>query len=280
MAKRIISGLVALTLLAGLGLAGACTEAVQAKTGTIEVRVTDAPPGYEIISIVVTVSEEEGEGVKARGAVDDGDGEWVTIDIIDDNNPFDLTELEDGLQEVLAMTEVPAGKYTQIRMNIASVVVTYLKDGDTEETTVEATLPSGELKFVRPFDVVAEETTTLLLDFIADKSVIITGATQDEQVKVIFKPVVKLSIQQGDKPQELTVEGTISALDTEEPDFSVTITPDVGDEIVLIINPQTEITLDGDEEATFEDLAVGQGVTAYYYLNNLKATQIIALSPP
>ncbi len=285
MTKRIISGLIALTLLASLGLAGACTEAVQAKTGTIEVRVTDAPPGYEIISIVVTVSEEEGEGVQVHKAGDDGEGEWITIGILEGANPFDLLELV-GLEEVLAVgEEVDAGKYTQIRMNIVSVLVTYLAEGSETPVTVEATLPSGELKFVRPFDVVAEETTTLLLDFIAGKSVVVTGATQSEEAKVIFKPAVKLSIEQGGKPHELaSVEGTISDVNTEA--STVSIIPDGGtedDTIVLDVNPQTEITLDGDEEATLEDLVgLGEGnsVTASYYLNNLKATQIDALSSP
>ena len=280
MTKRIISGLVALTLLAGLGLAGACTEAVQAKTGTIEVRVTDAPPGYEIISIWVTVSEEEGEGVKVHKAGDDGEGDWITIGILEGANPFNLLELA-GLEEVLAVGEVDAGKYTQIRMNIASVIVTYLAEGSETPVTVEATLPSGELKFVRPFDVVAEETTTLLLDFIADKSVVVTGATQSDAAKVIFKPVVKLSIEQGGKPHELaSVEGTISAVDTEASTISIIPTGET-EAIVLDVNPQTEITLDG-EPATLEDLdGLGEGnsVTASYYLNNLKATEIIALSP-
>jgi hypothetical protein len=232
---------------------------------------------------MVTVSEEEGEGVEAHRAVDDGEGVWEPIDIIEDNNPFDLTELEGGLQQILAMAEVPAGKYTQIRMNIAMVEVTYLKNGDTEETTVEATIPSGKLKFVRPFEVVEGETTTLLLDFIADKSVVITGASQSPQPKVIFKPVVKLSIEQGGKPHQLTsVEGTISDVDTEE--STVSIIPEGGteeDTIVLKVNPQTEITLDG-EEATLEDLdGLGEGnsVTASYYLNNLMATEIEAESP-
>ena len=283
MTKRIISGVIALTLLAGLGLAGACTEAVQAKTGTIEVRVTDAPPGYEIISIWVTVSEEEGEGVKVHKAGDDGEGDWITIGILEGANPFNLLELA-GLEEVLAVGEVDAGKYTQIRMNIASVVVTYLAEGSETPVTVEATIPSGELKFVRPFDVVAEETTTLLLDFIADKSVVVTGATQSDAAKVIFKPVVKLSIEQGGKPHQLaSVEGTISAVDTEA--STISIIPDGGtedDTIVLNVNSQTEITLDG-EPATLEDLdGLGEGnsVTASYYLSNLKATEIIALSPP
>jgi len=53
----------------------------------------------------------------------------------------------------------------------------------------EATLPSGELKFVRPFKVVEGQTTILTLDFDADKSVTVTGAG-----KVIVRPVVTLNV--------------------------------------------------------------------------------------
>jgi len=159
-------------------------------------------------------------------------------------------------------------------MTIEEVKVIF--DDGTEDGREEvAKLPSGKLKFVRPFDVVDGETTIILLDFIADKSVTITGKGD-----VIFKPVIKLGIQQASKPHELTsVEGTISAVDTDE--STVSIIPEGGteeDTIVLSVNPQTEITLDGFP-AILEDLAVGQGVIARYYPNNLKATQIDAESP-
>jgi len=76
------------------------------------------------------------------------------------------------------------GKYPQIRMNIEKVEV---KLGEAEPE--EATLPSGELKFVRPFKVLEGQTTILTLDFDGDKSVIVTGAS-----KVIFKPAVTLNV--------------------------------------------------------------------------------------
>jgi len=183
--KKIITAITTLSLLAGLGLAGAsCTEA-EAKTGTIEVRVTDAPPGYEVTSIEVTVLS-----VEVHKAGDNGGGEWITLDIVEET--FNLLELE-GLELILATEVVEAGKYTQLRMTVFTVEVTYsyLEDGETVETTVEATIPSGELKFVRPFDLEAGETITLLLDFDADKSVVITGND-----KVIFNPVVTLATPQ------------------------------------------------------------------------------------
>lgn len=267
--KTIIRGIIALTLLASLGLAGAsCTPVVQAKTGTIEVRVTDAPPEYDIESIDVTFSE-----VQVHKAVDDGEGEWITLEIVDGN--LDLLQLQaEDVEALLASEEVTPGRYTQLRVIIDTISVTLGDDGEPPEVI----LPSGELKFVRPFEVVEGETTTILLDFDAAKSVVVTGAG-----KIIFKPVVKLAVQQGGKPHELSsVEGTISAVNTEE--STVSIIPEGGtadDTIVLNVNPQTEITLDG-EEATLDDLAgLGEGnsATASYYLNNLMATQIDAESP-
>ena len=160
---------------------------VEAKTGIIEVRVTDAPPEYGITEIWVTVLDSEEEGVAVHKAGDDGDGVWITIPITEPN-PFELLSLQkEDLDTLLATEEVTAGKYTQIRMTIEKVEVK-IGDGDLQP----AVLPSGKLKFVRPFEVFDGQTTIILLDFDADKSVTVTGGG-----KVIVKPVVKLSIQQG-----------------------------------------------------------------------------------
>jgi len=162
---------------------------VEAKTGIIEVRVTDAPPEYGITEIWVTVLDSEEEGVAVHKAGDDGDGVWITIPITG-GNPFELLSLQKAdLDALLATEEVTAGKYTQIRMTI-DIVQVKIGDGDLQP----AVLPSGKLKFVRPFEVFDGETTIILLDFDADKSVTVTGGG-----KVIVKPVVKLSIQQGNQ---------------------------------------------------------------------------------
>ena len=167
-------------------------------TGTIEVWVTDAPAGYEVTSIMVTIAED-GIRVHRAGSDNQTEGEWITIPITGANNPFDLKQLED-VEELLGSGNMTAGKYTQIRMDIEMVEVTYLKDGEESINTVNATLPSGTLKFVRPFEVVENETTVLLLDFDAEKSVIFTGAED----RVIVRPVVKLMVSQGTEPLEIT----------------------------------------------------------------------------
>ncbi len=252
-------------------------------TGTIEIRVTDAPPRDEVTSIMVTVASVEihkagTEQEPEEQPPDDGDqdqeegtGEWITIPITG-NNPFDLLLLQkENLDELLATEEVTAGKYTQIRMTIDKVEVT-LGDGELQE----ATLPSGKLKFVRPFNVTDGENTILLLDFDADKSVTVTG-----NGKIIVKPVVKLTVKQ-DKPQQLTsVEGTISEVDTEDSTVSIIPTGET-EPVILNVTPDTEITLDG-ETATIGDLdGLGEGntVTASYYADSFEAVEINAQSPP
>ena len=262
-------------------------------TGRIEVRVTDAPPREEVTGILVTVAENSvqihkavadqeqeqeqiGEGEHNQNHEQEqqqeqqGEGVWLPLNMLEGAGQFDLLEIK-GLEEVLAVGELEPGKYTQIRITVGSVEV---KFGDDEEYQ-EAQLTGGELKFVRPFDVVADETTILLLDFDAEKSVNATG-----QGEVHVKPVVKLTIQQG-KPHDLTsVEGTIGEVDVEL--GTVSIIPDGETEaMVLDIIPQTEITLD-NVEATLYDLyglEEGNSVVANYYLDNFKAVRIDAYSP-
>lgn len=160
-------------------LAGGCAKAPVA-TGTVEVRVTDAPRSDNVTSIMVTVSEVAIHRAVAEQTQQQG--EWIPIEITG-TNPFDLLQIK-GIEEVLGTENVTAGKYTQIRMTVDKVEVS-LGENEPEE----ATLPSGELKFVRPFEVVEGQTTVLLIDFNAEKSVTITGAG-----KAIVKPVVKLTI--------------------------------------------------------------------------------------
>ena len=189
-----------------------------AGVGMLEVRVTDAPPEYGTIKeILVTVvdSEEaimvhkavaeqeqlgEGDQNQVQNQVQQGEGEWINIPITGEN-PFDLLELkEKGVDLLLGWAEVPAGKYTQIRMTIEQVEIIFegATEAEGDDETKIAKLPSGNLKFVRPFNVVDGETTIILLDFIADKSVTITG-----QGNVIFKPVIKLEVSGKGKPVEL-----------------------------------------------------------------------------
>ena len=64
----------------------------------------------------------------------------------------------------------------------------------------DATVPSGKLRFVHPFDVQAGNVTKLLFDFDADKFVTVTGSPKD--AKIMVKPVIKLTVSKPEHPAD------------------------------------------------------------------------------
>jgi len=221
------AGLLVVAIAAALAmvvlLAGgyAAPEMAQA-TGTLQIMVTDAPPEEEVTSIMITVEsvevhkaaaeqeqeeeeEQQQEQEQEQGQEQNQEQEqeqeqqqsanngtnnstneeagWLPLDILAGNETFDLLQIQ-GIEEVLAVSDLEPGKYTQIRMTISNVQVR-LGDGNLTDVI----LPSGELKFVRPLDIVENQTTALLFDFDAGKSINVTGSGQ-----IMFKPVIKLSM--------------------------------------------------------------------------------------
>jgi len=169
----------------------------ESSTGTLTVFVTDAP-SYTVTSVVVHFSEVWVHKAP-EGEDGEGEGEWIQLNITGgmlENGSFDLAELRDeGETAELAAAELVAGKYTQLRVimdEVEGVQVDY--DENPNEEPINAKLPSGTLKFVRPFTVEQDGSTEIVLDFDLQESVVFTGASQSNNVKVIVKPVVKLQV--------------------------------------------------------------------------------------
>jgi len=153
---------------------------IAVSTGTLEIRVTDAPPQRDVREINVNLANIEIHKADETG----GEGEWVPLP--SEPKLFDLMKLrESGADEILGEWETAVGHYTQIRMDVE--VVDALIDG--ERADVGVVLPSGKLKIVGSFNIEPELETVLVLDFDADKSLVFTG-----EGKVLFKPVVKLIV--------------------------------------------------------------------------------------
>jgi hypothetical protein len=79
-------------------------------TGTLEVRVTEAPDP-SITAVYVTTSNIE---VSAAG-----EG-WITV--IDEDITFELLALE-GVEAILGTAQLAAGKYTQVRLSVPQVEI-------------------------------------------------------------------------------------------------------------------------------------------------------------
>jgi len=212
-------GVVLLTVMVivALLLVGCGSTGPSSSTGTLTILVTDAP-SYTVNSVVVHFSEV---WVHKAAEGEDGEGEWIQLNITGGmlgEGSFDLAELEDEDEtEELAAAELLAGEYTQLRVVMDEKLGVQVNYDGNEGDPVNAKLPSGTLKFVRPFTVEVNGSTEIVLDFDLQKSVIFTGnfdkesnPNKPDKPSVIVKPVVKLKVtstaDEGRLDGELTLE--------------------------------------------------------------------------
>jgi uncharacterized protein DUF4382 len=110
---------------------------------------------------------------------DTPDGEWIKIGDGTERT-CDLKHLE-SVQDLLGAGPLGAGHYTQIRLRVTKAVVYFAEaTGGTGCTLTlpaatsphaDVTIPSGEVKLNRPFDIQDGVTTTITIDFDGEKSV-------------------------------------------------------------------------------------------------------------
>src|SRR4030095_700780 len=106
---------------------------------------------------------------------DTPEGTWTRLPI---TRTCDLTHLETAV-DALGTGTLTSGHYTQIRLVVSSAVVYFENEttGDACAVTppagakADVTIPSGEVKLKRAFDVPEGCATTVLIDFDGDKSV-------------------------------------------------------------------------------------------------------------
>ncbi|MBX4212518.1 DUF4382 domain-containing protein [Candidatus Pacearchaeota archaeon] len=157
------------------------------KTGTINIYLTDAPARVNVTSIRVTLSDVEVHYTQANNENDtNASTGWKSI--VNGPRTYDLIQVKD-ISTFLGSTEVPAGKYTQIRLNVDNAKATI--DG----TDYDLAIPSGTIKIVRSFDVVAGQNVTLTLDFNAEDSIVKQGNNQYR-----MQPTIKLLLN--NEPKE------------------------------------------------------------------------------
>jgi len=160
-----------------VSLIAACSpQAQQSTSGRAVFTMTDAAANMgAVTSIKVTV-----DSVKVLGE----NGVWTEVS--SKQQTYDLLKLKaSGTQVLLADYNLASGTYQQVRLDISKVVVT---DASGDHV---AKLPSGELKIVGRVKVNDNSTSTVKFDFIADKSLHMTG-----NGLYIFAPVVKLEMRE------------------------------------------------------------------------------------
>jgi len=128
-----------------------------AQSGTVSIFIKDAPADWKHVN--VTFSE-----IRIHQADTGNESGWQTLPI--KNATMDLLSLT-NVSALLAYSNVPAGKYTQIRIVVASATGVMVNG-----TSVAFNVPSGEMKTTHSFNVTAGQMKTLTLDIDLEHSIV------------------------------------------------------------------------------------------------------------
>lgn len=185
------SALSGATLLAACGGSGGNSGGTAgANYGNLSVSMTDGPAcGFD--SVNVTVSKVR---VNQSATASDTDSGWQDI-TLSPAKKIDLLSLRNGILMALGQTTLPAGHYTQIRLVLADNTSTPLANsvvasGSTTEVALDtpSAIQSG-IKLNNEFDVAANATADLVLDFDACKSIV----SQGNSSRYLLKPVISVT---------------------------------------------------------------------------------------
>jgi hypothetical protein len=154
-------------------------------TGTVNVRVTDAPfPISALASAQVTVTEVSLQGPTSNG--------FVTI--FSGSRTVDLLNLRNGLTDLLTSAAVTSGSYDQARVVFDSGTVTLL-DGRSFTLKAPSASTAGVKVFISPpLEVVGGVSLDLVLDIdLASSFETIPGSATTAQTitSFLFHPVVR-----------------------------------------------------------------------------------------
>lgn len=186
-----------LIFIAGLSLLlmNACEDnnGTNENTGRLHLSITDAPiDQYDVTGVFITVTEVQ---------IHKGGSDWQVIEEFEGPVTYNLLELTHGISELMAVTELPAGVYTQIRFMLDAPENVgqgnhanpgcYLEfaDGSTEPLFVPSGGQTG-YKAIGNFSVPVNGDVHVTADFDVRKSVVVAGNSG----KFILKPTIRLVV--------------------------------------------------------------------------------------
>jgi len=175
-----------LALTAGIATSACGSGTGPSGSGTLRMALKDSP-FTDAKALLVTVSQVEVH------KSDTPDGAWITIV---GEKTCDIKRLATA-QAALGSQPLDSGHYTQVRLVVRRAVIDFENETTGDPCAVPAppevlpsnqanvTIPSGEVKLIRGFDVPEGETKTMLLDFDGDKSVHQLGTGQYSMSPVV-----------------------------------------------------------------------------------------------
>ena len=187
-------------------------------TGTLSMSLTDEPASA-YSAFYITIDDIQ---VHLTGNEND-DNNWKSVGTPTLPKTFNLNDLTAGVREEIGLADLPSGNYTQMRLIIGDTPDNGINtEGESHESTGfanyvidkngdyhELKIPSGYqtgFKIVHGFSISAEQTTELLLDFVASQSVVIAGNSG----KWTLKPTIKV----GDLAELSIIRGKVVDADS------------------------------------------------------------------
>jgi len=192
-----VISVMSLAITFGCGGGGGGSDSGTATTGTLSMSMTDAKPllpeisGKTITNVFVEIDEV---------LVHSSDRGWEPLEMVQTPYVIDLLQFTDGATtEFVPPAELPSGKYTQVRLSVASAKLRFNEDQNDE---VEITIPSGNLKTDKnfDFDVSQGAAVDITIDFDLSKSLVLEGPVYK------LKPVLHIVETVG----AATIEGFIA----------------------------------------------------------------------
>ncbi|MBD3615637.1 MAG: DUF4382 domain-containing protein [Gracilimonas sp.] len=175
-----------------------CGTQSDSKTGSFQVLLHDAPASYDEVNVFIERVEVN------NGADEEG---WVTVG--EPQQVFDLLELTNGVLQPLGEIELETGTYEQVRLILNQDGHSVVVDGVSHNMFIPSGSQTG-IKLNVNAEIQPDITYVLLLDFDANRSVVVTGNENSGQ-NYLLKPVIKAT------NQAITgnIEGTVSPVEAE-----------------------------------------------------------------
>lgn len=155
-----------------LGACGGSSDSPSTATGTLRVAMTDAPAcGYDAVHVTV-----DRVRIHRSETATDEEGDWRDMAVTPPRR-LNLLDLQNGVLADLGQLELDAGRYSQVRLVLASGADanTITPSGGVETSLRTPSAQQSGLKLKHGFDVAAGQTVDLVLDFDACRSIVKAG---------------------------------------------------------------------------------------------------------
>jgi len=148
----IVGVLAAILIIAGILISGLRLPTFAPNTGTLIIKLTDAPANITHLNVTIT-------SVSVK-RVENGNETWVDLEFVGGKSKvsLDLLELENVTRD-LSVTDISSGNYAKIRLDIGAANVTYAEGGWDP-----VNVPSGKIDLIIRFEIESGGVRIVLID--------------------------------------------------------------------------------------------------------------------